>query len=179
MILSEINLRPLPDNQVYVCCGEGCNSPATFKDAHGSMAFCNEHTLLEDLDPGWSSNQRLLDRAPVSRMAAFTWLEKFSDLFSKREQNKDRGQRGLWVSMPTGTGLNGESADAKDALVDWIAGSLIYGAGGPLDKSYYVQVIRRGDLAYINLKYQQILGTRFLGIVEWASVVEFFGERKN
>lgn len=181
MILSTKLLRPVPENQVWACMAKDCNKPAGYRNAAEpeGEAYCAEHTLLEDLDPLWPSNQKLLDRVPVSRMAAFTGLEKFSDLFSKREQNKDRGQRGLWVSTPAGSGINGASADAKDELVAWITGNLIYGAVAPLDKSYYIQVMRRGDLAFINLKYQQILGTRFLGIVEWASVVEFFGERKK
>lgn len=175
MITSEKLLRPLYVGQLWQCDAEGCNRPASFKDAASDEAYCDEHTTLEDLDPTWPSNASLLNGIPVSRNAAFTWITKMSDLFTPREPNKHRGARGLWVSLPTSTKIRQNSADAKDVLADWIGSNLIYGSAGGLDKHYYIQVIFKGDLAYLHIKYQQILGTRFLGIVEAESVKEFFG----
>lgn len=179
MILSTKKVRMLEEGHIWACVHEGCNRPAEFKDLDSEYAACVEHTAIEDLDPECPKNQTLLANVPVSRMAAFPEIEKFSDLFGKRSLNKERGARGLWISLPVGCVVKGGTAEAKDILADFIMENLVYGdeAGQSLDKFYYVQVVQRDDIAVIHIKYQQILGTRLIGMVPWESVVEFFGER--
>lgn len=183
MILSTKLLRPVPENQVWACTAEGCNSPAEYHNAAATEgeAYCAEHTMLEDLDPNWPSNRDLLDRQSVSRQATFPDIEKFSDLFRPRPSGEDRGKVGVWISLPTACGLRGNSADAKDRLLDHIRERTIFGeeSRNSLDKFYYIQIVQRGDLAYIYLKFQQITGSHFMGIVTWESLKEFFVEHKK
>lgn len=179
MILSTKKVRMLEEGQIWECVHEGCHRPAEFKDLDSEHATCVEHTILEDLDPECDKNKTLLAHQIVSRLTVFPWIEKFSDLFGQRVPNKERGARGLWVSLPIGSVVKGGTAEAKDVLTDFILENMVYGdvAGQSLDQFYYIQVVQHADIAVIHIKYQQILGTRALGMVPWESVVEFFGER--
>ena len=180
MILSTKLLRPLTDLSKTGApqpCSQ-CEAQAQYYDHVDGAVYCGEHTLLEDLDPENAANQRTLQGCAVSRLAAFPELQLFSELFEKREPNKNRGDKGVWISVPTSANIKQNSADAKGPLIEWIKENLIYGAAS-LDPHYYIQLSRKGEMAFVYIKYQQILGSRFIGIVSWESVVDFFGERKS
>lgn len=146
--------------------------------------ICPSCAMLEDLDPDWPDNQTMLAHVPVRRKMPFrvesSLLELFDDLtYADKAGQTPAGK--LWVSLPVNAGfpLYG-SVEPTPALKGLIA-QMIYGdrPGACLDKHYYLDIIWRGETeALVMIKYQQILGQRYVAIVPRQLVIDFFQPAK-
>jgi hypothetical protein len=188
MILSTKLLRRINPAANVVCCQ--CSNLATYYDAavtEGPVGYCGSHALLEDLDPDDVRNSHMLTGVSASRMAVFPQCMDIEELFalSPPMEHGKRASLQMWVSCfafsRQAQMLQRGDVVARPATHEWIKENLIYGSNPQLDDSYYIEIHRCDDgngtpLAYIRLKYQQILGSRFLAVVPWETVVKFFGE---
>ena len=191
MILSTKLLRIINKAAGVKCCQ--CDELADYYDAavtiNGPTGYCSKHALLEDLDPDDVRNSSMLTGVSASRMSVFPQCLDIEELFSLSPpmEHGKRASLQMWVSCfafsSRGSMLQRGDVVARPALYEWIKENLIYGGHLKLDDSYYIEIHRSDDgngvpLAYIRLKYQQILGSRFLAVVPWETVVKFFGEVK-
>lgn len=67
-------------------------------------------------------------------------------------------------------------AKASDLLLQYLRESCIYGAEMPVGRHYMIDLIPVDGMYRVYLKYQQILGSRFLCTVEPAQVDAMFPE---
>lgn len=187
-------LRPLqytPDpsrasHDVVTCrtCGinmseyEACKA-GWYRDAGAPQDhYCPAHTLLEDLDPDWLPNDRVLEGLPVSRKMPLQGITDLAQIFSKpiayrapREAEEARRNGRFWVHLPTGSGFCPYPYVIPTEAVLPVLDQMVYGRHG----DYYFDIIwRHSDTALVSLKYQQILGQRFVCLVPRQAVLDFF-----
>ena len=97
--------------------------------------------------------------------------------FVRYEAEPVRSRRGneLWLSLPHDYGFPlYTTVRATAELKDFVARNSIYGDEHDLDKSHYLEAVFRDDeTALVVLKYQQILGSRWLCIVPQAQIFDF------
>lgn len=106
---------------------------------------------------------------PDAQLKELCTIESFDDKPTRRH-----GPR-LWLSLP-----HGESfplyctVRASEQLSQFIRENSIYGDEPDLDRSHYLEVVFRDDgTALVVLKYQQILGSRWLCTVPQDTVRAF------
>lgn len=181
MILSTKLLRRINKTAGKVC--DHCDTPAEYYDAALPVEkftfYCGNHAFLEDLDPEDMLNQHLLTGAYVSRKSAFPECLDIEELFARATPVPVNGRRHslqMWANVVNSPELQKGDVVARPATVEFIKENSIYGVTG-LDSHHYVQINRCADegLAFITLKFQQILGSRLLAIVPWKTVENFFG----
>lgn len=159
-----------------------CKKPAEYYDValpvEEFFFYCGDHSLLEDLDPDDFLNQHTLTGAYVSRRAAFPECMDIEELFAKTPRAALSGRPHtlqMWASVVNANHIQQWDVVARPAVVGWIQENSIYTT--PLDANHYIQITCREDedLAFITLKFQQILGSRLLAIVPLKTVEKFFG----
>jgi hypothetical protein len=81
----------------------------------------------------------------------------------------------MWLSLPHDQGFPlYPTIRATPMLADFIKGNSIYGDERDLSRSHYIEVCFRDDgTALVLMKYQQILGSRWLCIVPQSQVIEW------
>lgn len=148
--------------------------------AEARAYYCPEHALLEDLDPDYSGNQSTLFGIPVSRKMPLQ-MQSLDEIFERPVVYKTaqhsltsraNGLRPpLWVSLPVGRNFfPHQYVEPKSSLVP-VFDTMINGLHG----DYYVDVaFRRDGFALVSLKYQQILGCRFVCVIPNQAVLDFF-----
>lgn len=185
MILSTKLLRkigPFSDVQrVGLTCQE-CGSLATFYDAAApAEGYCGSHALLEDLDPQARDNQQILGGIPVSRTMPFPDCMDIADLLTKvpaKAGSKRLGTQ-MWASTNPLNDLKLWDVGLKQEAEKWLREHSIYGSDADLDKNHYVEITcqTRGgvNVALIRIKFQYIIGGKYLAMVPWNTVEAFFG----
>lgn len=163
-------------------CAKCSSTEVQAKDADTQELLCLDHINIEDLDPEWLGNAHYVANIPVSRMAWFPEFTSFSDLATRRVTGEERGATGVWVSAAVSEGLRLRTVDVVRAVEERIQSDALYGLESSLvqslDKFYYLQAIRHGEYAYINLKFQEISGGNLLAVVPWQSLIDFFGSTR-
>lgn len=145
--------------------------------------ICSNCAMLEDLDPDWPDNQVALAWVPVRRKMPIQIRESLAELFTERSTGKAAGETPpgmLWVSLPVGCGFDlYNHVRPSQALIDVMA-TMIYSAQPGVNPSnhYYLDISWRDDHALIQVKYQQILGHRYVAIVPRQFVNDFFQAAK-
>lgn len=140
--------------------------------------YCREHVLLEDLDPDYPPNDRYLEGSPVTRRLPLMG-RRMDDLFSGLVTHGKAGmvkEGWLWASLPVGEGFPLYRSVRPSPDVVEVLARMIYGdCNGNFDSKYYLQVAWVGeDEALLTIKYQQILGHRYLARIDRTEVREFF-----
>lgn len=187
MILSTKLLRkadPLAAEQMgWTCCL--CDNPASYYDAGqtgGELAlYCGGHALLEDLDPDDAGNKGTLQGYPVSRTMPFPDCMDIADLLTKvpaKAGSKRLGTQ-MWASTNPLNDLQLWDVGLKPEAEKWLREHSIYGSDADLDKNHYVEITcqTRGgvNVALIRIKFQYIIGGKYLAMVPWNTVEAFFG----
>jgi len=177
MILSEKSLRPwaLPEGSKCCVCGAE-NDSRFYYDPPARKFYCSSHTLLEDLDPLNKRNASMLFGCPVSRLTVFPELENIRDLLVPITAPK-RGEPNFYCRSDMFPNLR---VMPTPALTAWVYNNMLYPRLTP-DKYFFDLHIREYggvDLAWLSLRYQEILGTRYLAVVTRANVEKIFGAVK-
>ena len=197
VILSTKLLRPLtqkiveglPHAPTCAQCGERAapaaeRSAGWYYDAADAQRglgtfYCPKHARLEDLDPDWPANQEVLFRVPVSRKMPLQ-VETLDELFLDLEWHmtmraaQQRENKKWWVSLPVGFGFVPYQYVTPSIKLRPVIDQMVYGDTG----HYYVDITFRNDaLALVSLKYEQILGQRYVCLVRAAEVLDFFARR--
>lgn len=150
--------------------------------------YCPEHAMLEDMDPDWPANQNTLYRVPVSRNMLLKDVTSLDQIFTEPVQyptleaaSKARSNVHLkgskwWVRLPvTMDFAPWQYVDHQPALQP-VFDNLLYGAEG----DYYFEItFRQDDLALVSIKYEKILGSRFICLVPKAEVIDFFWKKTH
>jgi hypothetical protein len=108
---------------------------------------------------------------PNATLPALVELERFEP---KAGGQCRRGPE-LWLRLPGGQEFPMyTTVSATPLLEEFIRANSIYGGDAHLDRNHYLEVIFREDgTALVAMKYQQILGGRWLTVVPQAQVREF------
>lgn len=158
-----------------------CGEPAAYFDsAQVDQIYCDNHALLEDLDPDEYKNQHTLMGAYVSRKAAFPEAVDIEELFARVDPTpigERRAGSRLWANVLAAPELAKADLAPRPAVLEWLADNSIYGKSIPLDLNHYVTIRRNGEVGVITLKFQQILGQHLLAMVPWKTVEKFFGAK--
>lgn len=166
---------------VCSCKREPTDHPSTWYEDFSALIeprahYCPEHALLEDLDPEFPGNQTTLYGVPVTRKMPLQ-VESLHEIFSDLEVHPSlfdadkRGNNKWWVSLPTGRGFCMFQYVNHTAKLLPVFDAMPKGVNG----GYYIDIIfRENGTALVSLKYQLILGQRFVCIVPKSAVFDFF-----
>lgn len=184
MILSTKLLRPINQDAGVIC--SKCQAAALYYDAAeaGPTGYCGNHALLEDLDPDDSLNSRMLMGIPVSRTAAFPECMDIGELFASAPAvpRDKRATAQMWARLSPHNPPQGlDDVIARPLVVEWVKLNSIYSGDHKLDTNHYIEIVLREvdgrRVAFIFLKFQHILGSRFLAVVPEETVEAFFGDQ--
>lgn len=144
----------------------------------GHQFYCPRHALLEDLDPDWPDNQKLLQGVPVSRKMPLQGITDPAELFHDMVLEKQAGanhqnlQNRCWISLPVGHGYNLYHYAKLQPAVQAIAGSMV-------SSDLYVEIVQRSNgTLLVSLKYQRMLGSRFVCILPSIRCLDSFFTKK-
>lgn len=151
-------------------------------DAGVPTYYCSMHSPLSAMDEEHPSNQAALANWPVKAsqlMPGATLDELFAEplqwlTFDAARDRRDLAER-LYVSLPLVYGVRGRQVFVKPspALAAKIEEAMAYGKGM---REYYLQVVLAEDLdeAWVLVRYQRILGQRYVCRVPLAAAKQFF-----
>lgn len=169
------------EGRVHIfCAATGCTAEGQYRDLQDTWYvdvdnnkldhYCPEHSKLEDLDPEDGRNRKLLHRVPVRSNMFFQDVQSLDELMTIDQYSNRMVERRfidsktMWLCLPSELNRPLIYIYVKPtAKLEEVVLSTIYGGNQPYDQYHYVQVNKYGDDEYlISLKYQQIIGSRYV-----------------
>lgn len=193
-----MNLKAYPEKSHMLCAVEGCTKAQEFWYPTLKQGRCGEHTLLADLDPEHPVNRRKLHGVPVACNFVAPLDMPLKDLFEKvlvRPTDKldHIGQQQLLLSLLLPHSPRYRHARSQypvtnlqmahtpkvvpsQALLEIVETKMLYGLSKPLTNHYFLEIVERhDDQILLSLKYQQIIGRRYLGLYHWHELFNLLG----
>lgn len=162
------------------CCAEGCQAQERYDvaqdvpwyhDTEQELHFlCPGHSMLEDLDPEDPRNRSVLQGVPVRSNLAFQDIGSLGELMTVTQHSdriidrRNMGPKDMWLSLPSGVGRPPRYIYVRPTeKLEQVVAGMLYGTELPFDQHFYVQVNKYRDDEYlVSIKYQQIIGSRYV-----------------